>query len=337
MPTAHNADPLLVRKDSFTSTDSASSAQRTHARTTSKQPVPPPILPRIFTFEQSAASQCNGYPIYVKKIAPQEPTHLHEHVYHEIALIESGSADHFSSEGHRKLFAGDILIIKPRVWHQYLNTKNLCVVNCLFDRRILNHQKVFLNLVGSAFELFRKPTPNPQTTPPVILHASPAQRQLISDSMHTMIRELNDRAPDHEAALVVNLLNVILTISRIHQGTHPTAPSGLTPEVKDQVNAIVTYLENHFREQIALQELSQRFHVSTSYLSRIFSRQMGMGIIDYIHFLRIEEACFLLRHSDWSISRIAGEVGYDEIPYFSRRFRRETGKAPSQYRETPST
>lgn len=61
---------------------------------------------------------------------------------------------------------------------------------------------------------------------------------------------------------------------------------------------------------------------------------MGLGLIEYVNTLRIEEACRLLGTRDWSITQIAGEVGYDEIAYFSRCFRKKTGKSASAYRNS---
>jgi AraC-like DNA-binding protein len=92
------------------------------------------------------------------------------------------------------------------------------------------------------------------------------------------------------------------------------------------------YIEKHFNETIMRNDLARKLHVSPAYLSRVFSKRMGVGIVQYQHHLRIEEACRLLRETDDPITRVAGLVGYDEIAYFSRRFRREVGQSPREYR-----
>jgi len=53
--------------------------------------------------------------------------------------------------------------------------------------------------------------------------------------------------------------------------------------------------------------------------------------------VRMEEACRLLRQTGRSITDVAGQVGYNEIAYFSRRFRSEVGLSPRQYRATKTT
>jgi len=275
----------------------------------------------------------DGYPIYVKRRPAQADTVAHEHVYHEIVFVETGTAEHLSAEGIRRLHAGDVLVIKPRIWHQYIGTANFGIINCLFDRRILAHQQVFVSLLGGAFDLFSRPPKNPASTPPAFFHAPPHLREYFIFLLNSMIRERKEKQAQWEGALVGHLMNLIVAISRLDCiNPVPEAPL-LTHKARDFANEIMIYLETNFREKIVLDELSRQFHVSSSYLSRIFTRRMGMGVIDYTNHLRIEAACELLRNSDWPVTRIATEVGYEEVAYFFRRFRKEIGMSPQSYRQ----
>lgn len=285
----------------------------------------------VFTFTQTGGDK-EGYPILIRRCPDQHETHAHEHVYHEVAFVESGTAEHLSAEGKRRLVVGDILVIKPRIWHRYINTQGFGIINCLFNRRILTHQKVFLSLASGAFELFQKPVRQPATTPPSFLHASPTQQERILSIMNTMIRERQEKQLDWQGALVGSLLNLIVAISRIHHGVNREEPCSMGEQKRNVATAVMVYLEEHFRSAITLDDLARRFHASPSHLSRVFAQRVGMGIIDYVNHLRIEAACALLQSTDWSATRIASEVGYDETPYFFRRFKRELGTSPLNYR-----
>jgi len=288
----------------------------------------------IFTLKQSAAFDETGYPIFVRRQAEQEDTLPHEHVYHEVVIVESGSADHVSAEGVRRVLMGDLIIVKPGVWHQYRNTKALSIVNCLFDRRVLIHQKMFFSLVGGAFELFGRPTGLSQKVAPTFLHAPPSLMEKIRQIVNTMIVERSEKLVDWEGALLAHLQTLIVLISRIYHGENPRNGLAMTQNVRDFCDDTVVYLEGNFRKRLTLGEISRKFHVSASYLSRVFKRRMGLGLMEYVNSLRIEEACRLLCTRDWSITQIAGEVGYDEVAYFSRCFRKRTGKSAKAYRNS---
>jgi AraC-like DNA-binding protein len=55
--------------------------------------------------------------------------------------------------------------------------------------------------------------------------------------------------------------------------------------------------------------------------------------VQFVHHIRAEEACRLLRFTNEPVTAIAGKVGYDEIAYFSRCFRAQIGRSPRQYRQ----
>lgn len=86
-------------------------------------------------------------------------------------------------------------------------------------------------------------------------------------------------------------------------------------------------------EQFSVNSIAEALHVSTSYLSREFRKKTGVTCIEYINKKRMEKAKNLLVNSDMKIQRIAQEVGYSNVYYFSAQFKRNTGETPSQYRK----
>lgn len=105
-----------------------------------------------------------------------------------------------------------------------------------------------------------------------------------------------------------------------------------TPTPNEYVEMILTYIERHFDEQITVNQISEKFNLDRSYIHRIFKRVMNMSVKDYILSLRLANACSYLIHTDLSISEISRSVGYDDVLYFSRLFRKKKGESPTQYR-----
>jgi two-component system response regulator YesN len=91
-------------------------------------------------------------------------------------------------------------------------------------------------------------------------------------------------------------------------------------------------IRKQVHKPLTLQYLSATLHVSESYLSRLFTRDFGIGFIKLLNKLRIDLALYLLKHSKLTISEIAKVVGIDNVTYFGRVFKEITGRSASEYR-----
>lgn len=98
------------------------------------------------------------------------------------------------------------------------------------------------------------------------------------------------------------------------------------------VSQIKQYVDERYRESVSLSDLSEEFHLSTSYISLLFNKHLGENFSDYVTARRIEKAKEQLAHSDLRIYEIAEQVGYSDAYYFSTCFKRVTGVTPSQFR-----
>lgn len=94
------------------------------------------------------------------------------------------------------------------------------------------------------------------------------------------------------------------------------------------------YIAEHYQEKVGLSEIAEALGINASYLSRLFSREMHMTVVDYITYVRIDHAKNLLRNSRQSIAEIGTYVSFPNASYFSRTFRKETGLTPQQYRNS---
>lgn len=100
------------------------------------------------------------------------------------------------------------------------------------------------------------------------------------------------------------------------------------------VRAAVNYLEFHLAESdLSLRKIAQELGVNASYLSQQFNKETGKRMTEYLAELRVEAAKRLLFAEDtMAVSRIATAVGYSDVNYFSRIFRKYTGMTPTEFR-----
>ena len=82
-----------------------------------------------------------------------------------------------------------------------------------------------------------------------------------------------------------------------------------------------------------LEDMSDKFHISRSYLSKKFKAVTGFGFKEYIVNVRIKNACRLLLETNKSITDIAFECGFNDSNYFGDAFRHVKGVSPNKYRK----
>lgn len=95
--------------------------------------------------------------------------------------------------------------------------------------------------------------------------------------------------------------------------------------------AIINYIDHHFRESdLSLKRLTDVFSYTEKYLSSLFKKNMQTGFVSYLNNLRIQYACELIGEGKTSISEIASASGFSDYSYFSKVFKKITGKTPTE-------
>lgn len=92
------------------------------------------------------------------------------------------------------------------------------------------------------------------------------------------------------------------------------------------------YIYSHIHYRITIKELADHLSLSESYLSRLFHKEMGITVSQYITDLKIEKAKNLLQYSEYSIVEIANYLSFSSQSHFVQVFRKCTGITPHKYR-----
>lgn len=103
---------------------------------------------------------------------------------------------------------------------------------------------------------------------------------------------------------------------------------------KAVVTSVMEYIEENFANpSLNVETISRAFHISASYLSRIFKKETDESLIGYLTNLRLEEATKLLLTTNEKSYAVAQQVGYSDPNYFSYVFKKKYGIAPTRYRK----
>lgn len=101
---------------------------------------------------------------------------------------------------------------------------------------------------------------------------------------------------------------------------------------EDLIGKIQTYVNRNYFNELNLEFISSLFYINRSYLSHLYKEKTGENFIDYVTKIRIEKAKELLKDTDKKMYQISKAVGYDNIKYFFRVFKKMTKLTPEEYR-----
>lgn len=275
----------------------------------------------------------------------QANMHAHDHLFHEIVFVEQGSGVHVTAAGRATLRPGDVLVLRPQVWHAYEKTSEMQIINCLVDSRLIARFSSLLAQVPGSFDLYRRRVKETQHETHAHLHARPALAKQMLERLNQIMHELRHQTQGWRAAAALGTMDVLVTCARLANDSNQSnaadasrSDSGLrqTADAPNRAHQAVqdaaAIIESQYHRPISLDQLAHRVHLSAGHLSRSFNKHMGMSVVAFIHRLRAEEACRLLIATHQSITDIASNVGYDEVAYFSRCFKQQLGMSPKAYR-----
>lgn len=98
------------------------------------------------------------------------------------------------------------------------------------------------------------------------------------------------------------------------------------------VKKAVEYMKCNYSKSLTLKSVSEELFISTWYLSKILKKETGNTFTDLLNSIRIEEAKNLLRERKYKIYEIANLVGFTDIPYFTKVFKKITKVSPNEYK-----
>ena len=257
--------------------------------------------------------------IYVCKTdAPETiiPTAMHEHTNHlEIQYIRSGKADIRIGGRAYRVQKGDVVIYNAGVLHDERPDPN-CGMS-FFNCGIKNFKLPYLS-EGHLLAHDVKP----------VLHAGNLSDDICA-IFHLLFEQISNKKV-YASYVCYHLLNALLTILTVQL---PHEKLSLYDKFDASFQACKAFIDEHFTENISVEEMSKIANMSVSGFAHHFKKVIGLAPGQYLIRLKIGLAQKLLITTDKSITEISMHLGYDNISHFNNQFKKFVGTSPQNYRK----
>lgn len=99
------------------------------------------------------------------------------------------------------------------------------------------------------------------------------------------------------------------------------------------VQGALAYIHDHLDQSLSLSQVARHVHMNPNYFSEVFKRDTGQNYIEFVTQAKLRKAMVMLSETPAKISEVANQIGYEDIKYFNRLFKKFTGQTPSEHRE----
>ena len=269
---------------------------------------------RAQSFDPRQVMKRGDFEIFHFRDPKMQEVPLHHHDFYEIYFFLSGRVDYLVEGINYTLFPGDLMLISPMELH-----RPTVAPEEAYERVVLwiNAEYLRKKTEGTEFlERCFQPGHN-------LFHVS---RTPIPELIRRLAGEFGGQEGGASLYAEGLLLQLLAELLRLAAGSGDAAEARQSSPL---IESVLHYIGEHYREEISLDELAERFYVSKYHLSHLFRQTVGVSVYRYVLLKRLQHARQLLSEgeSPGSASRASG---FPEYSGFYRAFRQVYGTSPGE-------
>lgn len=250
---------------------------------------------------------------------------LHWHDDTEFIYIKKGEGLLYISGQYFKVKAGDIALLLPGTIHGILQKEEekMEYENILFDSRILD------NSLDDTYKTYLHPLFSGKIALPPLFKSGVEGYESVKKYLDS-----SDRISAHQEggwglAIKGNLMLLFYELASLYENKIG-APKD--PHL-DRLRPVLKHIENNYASSIRIEEAAKLSGFSQSHFMRFFKESFGVSFITYLNDYRLSMAARLLLSTDDSVLSISQKVGFENLSYFNRSFKKKYNKTPRGYRK----
>lgn len=256
------------------------------------------------------------------------PIHWHEEM--EITLVKKGSGQHKIDLTPFDVKEGDIILVKPFSLHSIEQVNN---DDMIWDTMVFNLNMLNSALTDGCLIKYFAPIFNNENELPMIIRIDSPGHDEIYSTIKKIFRCYTNKTYGFELELKSLLFHLFYTIYE-NKLVKEKKSSSISKEVSNKIKSILQFIHENYNKDLTIPEIASTCNFSEYHFMRFFKKYIGMTCIEYINNFRLETASSLLNESDKSIIDISFEVGFNNVSYFNKLFKKKYSITPKEFRKS---
>ncbi len=254
----------------------------------------------------------------------------HWHPEFEFGIVLKSEVEYYINDNHIHLKEGDGIFINSNTMHMATTTvqfRDAMMATIVFSPQFLSG-----NISGPIYQKYIQPVVSNSDQAGFVLSPSRDwQRQIIQALLDAYA--LDETSIGYElkcSALIQDMWHTL--VSHFSDAGINPAERGGDRRCEERVRAMLSFIHDHYSEDISIMDIAEAANVSRSECFRSFKKITNKKPVEYINEYRLAQAAALLLETNRAVSEISMDCGFSSSSYFGKLFREKTGMSPGSFR-----
>lgn len=253
----------------------------------------------------------------------------HTHNYVELIYMCSGSTHHVINGEDIHLQQGELLFLNQSAKQEIFPAgENDIAINFIILPEFFDYALTMMGAEDSLIRNFLISCFRSEENTIHHLHFKVSEVLPVQNLMENLIWTIKNKQPNkhniNQVTMGLLMLQLLNDMDKVEVGKHNTE--------QELILKVYRYIEENYKNG-ELTELSNNLNYDVYWMSRIIKKLTGKNFTDLMQVKRLNQAAYLLANTKLNVSEIGLAIGYDNLSYFHRIFKKNFGLSPKKYRE----
>ena len=278
---------------------------------------------RFFDYKEDKQHGTFDFPIEFYHVTPDHSRYnmpYHWHTEYEIIRILKGEFLLVIDDEKVLANQGDIIFLHDGVFHG--GTPNDCIYECIvFDMKLLlNENNICTKQIQDIINHKK-----------LIMNKLPNNNDKLNTCCNYLFESMKSKKTGYEFITQGSLYHILGIIFEKELYNTQKIVTKKSKERILQFKNVISLIESEYANPLTLDDLSKACCMTPKYFCRFFFEMTNKTPIEYLNYYRIESACEKLLTTDFPITEVALNCGFNDVSYFIKTFKKYKGLTPKQY------